>query len=283
MKSSDFRLQASDLRHLPIGVFDSGIGGLTVLKGLLKELPNERFIYFGDTARVPYGTKSPEAVLRYSREICRFLLKGKGSPQVKMIVAACNTASALAVPILKKELPVPLIGVVEAGAGAAARLAPQGTIAIIGTKATIKSSIYAKYLKRLAPKSKILSQACPLFVPLVEEGWLNQPVTHEIARIYLEPLTGKKPDALILGCTHYPLLKETISRIFGPNTAVIDSPTAVAQKVKDELIRLGIESKCRPQKYKTQFFVSDDPKGFERSARFFLSRPILKSVRLIRL
>jgi len=283
------------MRSLPIGVFDSGIGGLTVLKKLLKELPKERFMYFGDTARLPYGTKSPETVLRYSKEIARFLLYGsddggrrnlrRQKPRIKMIVVACNTASAVAADALRREFPVPVVGVVEAGARQAAWSAPKGTVAVIGTKATVSSSIYAKRIQRLAPKARIISRACPLFVPLVEEGWRSHPVTQKVARIYLEPIRRRKPDVLILGCTHYPMVLNVIRKVMPRRTVIVDSPTAVARSVKDELARLRLHA---PQRLlrggpKVRFFASDDPRGFKRSARMFLGKSISAKVKLVRL
>lgn len=277
---------------MPIGVFDSGIGGLTVLRGLLRALPGERFVYFGDTARVPYGTKSSETVLRYSREIAAFLVGSVKKPKIKMLVIACNTASAVAAKILAKELPVPVIGVVEAGAQQAAKMAPAGTIAVIATKATIKSSVYVKYLKQLAPKARVIAQACPLFVPLVEEGWSDHPVTRQVARIYLNFLAKRKPDVLILGCTHYPMIQDTIEKIVGRQTVIVDSPSAVADCVKKMVpgtiikmvpgtISLGAQtpSSAIPR---VKFFISDDPARFKQTATLFLGQPPVGAVKLTR-
>lgn len=252
----------------PIGVFDSGIGGLTVLKALLKTLPKERFIYFGDTARVPYGNKSQAVVLAYSREILHFLIQ----KNVKAVVVACNTASALALPLLKKMASVPIFGVVEAGAKAAAKLATSGKIAVIGTKSTITSNVYAKYLKKLIPKASVQKVACPLFVPLVEEGWINHPITEEIARIYLKDIVKKHPDVLVLGCTHYPLLKQVLAKILNnkTKTKLVDSPSAVAEEVKKELFQKEILATAKPRSPRVHFFVSDDPKAFKKMARLFL-------------
>ncbi|MEK7287154.1 MAG: glutamate racemase [Elusimicrobiota bacterium] len=277
-------------KNLPIGVFDSGVGGLTVLDALLKALPRERFVYFGDTARVPYGNKSPAVVLQYSREIARYLLHASPSiddletgRRIKMLIVACNTASALAAPRLQKELPIPIIGVVEAGAAQAARLAPRGTIAVIATKSTIASSIYSEYLKRLAPKAKILTQACPLFVPLVEEGWVDHPVTEQVARIYLENILKQKPDVLILGCTHYPILQAAIARAIPAKTKVVDSSGAVARQVQEKLRKLKIAQSIRPLTPRAGFYVTDDPEGFRRAAKIFLRRALPGPVKLVRL
>lgn len=258
----------------PIGVFDSGIGGLTVLAELLKDFPSERFIYVGDTARVPYGAKSQETVLEYSKQITDFLLKQK----VKMIVAACNTASALAVPTLKKKIPVPLLGVVEATAQAAALASPRGPIGVIATKATIASSVYSKELKKYAPQAKVLAQACPLFVPLVEEGWFDHPVTRQVVKIYLEKMMKGRPQALILGCTHYPMLKKVIADIVG-GTVLVDSPRAVAQTVLKELDRVG---RATGKHVHTQFYATDDAEGFKRSAKLFFGKNIPGPVKIVR-
>ncbi|MBI2070250.1 MAG: glutamate racemase [Elusimicrobia bacterium] len=271
------------MRELPIGVFDSGIGGLTVLRGLMSELPHERFVYFGDTARVPYGTKSHDVVLRYSKEIAHYLLgPNPKKPAVKMIVIACNTASAHAGAALANELPAPVIGVVKAGAQAAARLAPKGTIAVIGTKSTIASSVYAKEIKKIAPRATVLGQACSLFVSLVEEGWLNHPVTDQTARIYLSGLARKKPDVLVLGCTHYPMLEPAIAKLFKRTTPIVDSPTAVAFNVQEKLMEMNLAAAGKTRGAKVRFFVSDDPEGFRRAARLFLGGPLPGPVRLVR-
>lgn len=260
----------------PIGIFDSGIGGLTVLKELLRAFPHERFIYVGDTARVPYGTKSPQTVLAYSKQIVEFLIKKR----VKMIVAACNTASALAIPLLKKEVPIPLVGVVEATAQLAAHVAPKGLIGVLATRATTKSGVYIKELKILAPKAKVMAQACPLLVPLVEEGWINHPITREVIRGYLRNLVKKKPNAVILGCTHYPILKPLIAEVFDKTTVLVDSPKAVAKTIQRVLDLIGRSKNLSSGKHKTHFFVSDDPEGFKRSAKLFLKQPLLEAVNL---
>ena len=193
-------------RNAPVGVFDSGVGGLTVAREIMRNLPSEKIVYFGDTARVPYGSKSKETVIRYSRQIIRFLLE----QQVKAIVVACNTASAFALDAVKDELDIPIIGVIEAGARVAAAETRNKRVGVIGTVGTVGSGIHEAYLKKLDPKIQVVGKACPLFVPLVEEGWLHDPVTVEVASRYLKELQEKEIDTLILGCTHYPLLRSTI-------------------------------------------------------------------------
>ncbi len=211
-------------RNAPIGVFDSGIGGLTVVRELMRQLPRERIIYFGDTARVPYGPKSPDTVRRYSREITEWL-RGEG---VKMIVIACNTATAHALPMLRDELPLPVIGVIEPGARAAVRASTTGRIGVIGTAGTIASGAYQRAIRDLAPDARVDAQPCPLLVPLVEEGWLDREATRLIAREYLAPLVGDRVDTLVLGCTHYPLLKPILGDIIGRDVQLIDSAEETA-------------------------------------------------------
>ncbi|MDX2225491.1 MAG: glutamate racemase [Verrucomicrobiae bacterium] len=216
-----------------IGVFDSGIGGLTVVRALREELPQENIVYLGDTARVPYGNKTAETVTRFSLEDCRFL-QGQG---VKLIVAACNTASALAMPALLREIPVPILGMIETGAAAAAGRTVSGRVGVIGTAATIASGAYAEALTRLRPGGRTYSKACPLLVPLVEEGWAGHAVTEAVLREYLPEILGENIDTLVLGCTHYPLLKEAIARVAGPTVALVDSAQASAQAVRRYLTR----------------------------------------------
>ena len=198
-------------REAPIGVFDSGVGGLTVAREIMRNLPSEKIVYFGDTARVPYGSKSKETIIRYSRQIIRFLQQ----QQVKAIVVACNTASAFALDAVRDEFDIPIIGVIEPGAKVAAAQTRNKRVGIIGTVGTVGSGIHAEYLKHLDPEITVFGKACPLFVPLVEEGWLHDPVTDEVAARYLKELQDKQVDTLILGCTHYPLLRSTIRKIMG--------------------------------------------------------------------
>jgi len=241
----------------PIGVFDSGLGGLTVFKELRAQLPGENLIYFGDTARVPYGTKSAEAVIAFSREITAFLLKKK----IKLLVVACNTASSLALDAVRKISPVPVLGVILPGVEAALAAAPSGgKVLVTGTTATVNSRAYSKALAATGARVRVLEKACPLFVPLVEEGWCSKPVAAAVAREYLRPFRGRKIDAVILGCTHYPLLKKIISEVMGPRTRIVDSAHAAAARARLELAERGELNSGR--KGKSQFIVSDAPERF---------------------
>ncbi len=250
-------------KNSPIGVFDSGIGGLTVLKALTQNLPQESFVYFGDTARVPYGSKSDPIVKQFALQNCFFLMKHN----VKFIVIACNTASSVALEFLQQRLSVPVIGVIEPGARAALAAGSDKTIGVIGTTATIASNAYQKTLKTLNPDAKIISRACPLFVPMVEEGLIDGEVPQVVIRHYLQNM--QNIGSLILGCTHYPLLQKNIADYLGPDVAIIDSPSATAALVKSELLKLGLISDSR--KYAAlRFFASDISPGFvEQSRRFF--------------
>ncbi|MGC8917455.1 MAG: glutamate racemase [Thermoanaerobaculum sp.] len=219
-------------RTLPIGVFDSGIGGLTVLAELLRRLPGERFVYLGDTARLPYGTKSRETVIRYALGAGAFLV----ARNIKLLVVACNTASAAALPALAESLPVPVLGVVQPAVRAAATRARK-VAGVIGTESTVSSGAYQELLARLRPDLRVVGQACPLFVPLAEEGWFDHPVTHQVAEVYLASLRQQGVDTVILGCTHYPLLSTPIARALGPEVALINSGTAVAEEAAALLAR----------------------------------------------
>lgn len=245
----------------PIGVFDSGVGGLTVVAALQRHLPGESILYLGDTARLPYGTKSPATVGRYTDRNVRFLVD-RG---VKAVVVACNTASAVALDRI--ETPVPLWGVIEPGARQAVA-ATAGRVGVIATESTVRSSAYDRALKRLRPELQVTSRACPLFVPLVEEGWHDDPVTVEIARRYLEPLLAEKIDTLVLGCTHYPLLVPLLQRLTRGEVGLIDSAEAVAAEVADELGRLDLlANEDRPEHH---FCVTDAGERFARIARMVL-------------
>ncbi|MFN3412700.1 MAG: glutamate racemase [Thermoanaerobaculum sp.] len=222
-------------QKLPIGVFDSGIGGLTVLSELVTQLPEESFIYLGDTARLPYGTKSPETVTRYALAAARFLM-ARG---IKLLVVACNTASATALPALRRALPVPVLGVVEPAAQAAARRARR-VVGIIGTESTVASGVYQRLLSALRPELKLLAQACPLFVPLAEEGWFDHPITRQVAEVYLAPLREAGVDTVVLGCTHYPLLTRPIAQALGPEVALINAGREVARQAGELLLREGL-------------------------------------------
>ncbi|MFH1175884.1 MAG: glutamate racemase [Acidobacteriota bacterium] len=220
-----------------IGIFDSGIGGLTVLLALRQQLPHESFVYLGDTARLPYGTKSPATVARYALKAANFLVGN----EIKMLVVACNTVSATALPALERAVAVPVVGVVAPGARSALRRTG-GRIGVIGTESTIASGAYPRALRELRPDVVTFEQACPLFVPLAEEGWFDHQVTREIADIYLAPLVGAGIDTLILGCTHYPLLREAIVAAVGNKVALVDSASAVAEEVARLLGESGLGS-----------------------------------------
>lgn len=253
----------------PIGVFDSGIGGLTVARELMKQLPDESIIYFGDTARVPYGPKSPDTVLRYSREIAE-LLKSQG---VKAIVVACNTATAHALPALREELSIPVIGVIEPGARAAASATKTKRVGVIGTTGTVKSAAYEKEIRRLVPDVFVFSQACPLFVPLIEEGWTDDDATRLIADRYLTPVAEAKTDTLVLGCTHYPLLKSVIGKVVGREVRLIDSAEETARETAQILREknLGAQEKG---KARYRFIASDAPDTFLQIGQRFLGSSI---------
>ncbi len=253
-------------RNSAVGVFDSGLGGLTVVKELLRQLPRERIVYFGDTARVPYGTKSRTAIVRFSRENTELLLK----QDVKMVVVACNSSSSYAIPVLKKNYPVPVLGVIDPGAKKAASITRNNRIGVIATAATIKSGQYTRNILKYNPGARVISQPCALFVPLVEEGWLDTPATRQIARDYLRPLKEAEVDTVILGCTHYPLLKNVIQRTLGKNVTLVDSATEVAARVKGLLEAMDIQ---RLQgRTGARFYVSDKPQEFGRIAKNFLGR-----------
>jgi glutamate racemase len=263
----------NDHSQEPIGVFDSGLGGLTVVKELIHQLPNERIVYFGDTARVPYGTKSADTIIRYSREIVRVLLKHK----VKMVVVACNTASSLALDVLKKEFNVPVLGVIEPGVRKAVKITRTKKVGIIATSSTVNSGKYAGKIVQLDQQITVTSQSCPLFVPLVEEGWFDHAVTYQVARQYLGGMKNKKVDTLILGCTHYPLLKRVLHHVMGPKVQLVDSAREVALQVKEELTRGRLLRTClRPAGH--MFIVTDEPKQFQRLALRFLGGGV-KTVR----
>jgi glutamate racemase len=252
-----------------IGVFDSGIGGLTVAKEVIRQLPHESVIYFGDTARVPYGPKSPDTVRRYSREIAAFL-RDEG---VKSIVIACNTATAHALSALREELDMPVLGVVEPGARAAVAATRGGHIGVIGTVGTIKSGAYERAIRALDPNVIITARACPLFVPLVEEGWTDHDATRLIAREYLEPLLAANVDTLVLGCTHYPLLKPLLRDVLGPDVRLIDSAEETAAETARTLdaAHLSASASADPR---YRFIASDDPLQFLQLGQRFLGGTI---------
>jgi glutamate racemase len=248
-----------------IGIFDSGIGGLTVLREIVATLPDENIIYLGDTARVPYGIRSPETVTRYCFENTQFLL----SQEIKMLVVACNTASAVSLESVKKEFPLPVIGVLEPGARAAVAATRSRKVAVIGTEATIGSNAYEKAIRRLAPDVAVRSLACPLFVQLAEEGWTDNDVAELVAERYLSPLRGTGIDALVLGCTHYPLLKPVISRVIGPGITLIDSATETAKEVAQVLEKLKWRGAGKSEGIR-KYYVTDTPARFEKIGKRFL-------------
>jgi glutamate racemase len=253
----------------PIGVFDSGLGGLTVASEMMRQLPAEGLIYVGDTARVPYGPKAPSTVRRYSREIASFL-ENEG---VKAIVIACNTATAHALAALRTEVKVPVIGVIEPGARAAVRASRTGNIGVIGTAGTIRSGAYERAIRELAPDARITAQPCPLFVPLVEEGWLDTEATRLIAREYLRPLTDAGVDAVVLGCTHYPLLTPVLTQVLGDTVCLIDSAAETAADTRKVLADRGIEAAPTGEPLR-RFVASDDSSQFLRLGHRFLGRPL---------
>jgi glutamate racemase len=261
--------RATDERSsAPIGVFDSGLGGLTVAHEIMRQLPSESLIYFGDTARVPYGPKSPDTVRRYSREISAFLLE----QGVKAIVVACNTATAHALPTLRDELDVPVIGVVEPGARAAVRATRTGHIGVIGTAGTIRSQAYVRAIHSETPDVRVTALACPLFVPIVEEGWTNHEAAHLIAEEYLAPFVKDPIDTLVLGCTHYPLLKSVIGEIIGRSVRLIDSAEETALDARRMLAANDLAAGDGDADYR--FIASDDPQQFLTLGRRFLGSAI---------
>jgi glutamate racemase len=247
-----------------IGVFDSGIGGLTVMAALKRRLPNERIIYLGDTARVPYGTKSPITIQRYSLQVADFLLERS----VKILVVACNTASAWAIGKLREHSPVPVFDVIEPGCRAAAEASGGGRIGVIGTSATIRSEAYPSCIRKLRPEANITSRACPLFVPLVEEGWLDTAVTRMVIEQYLKPVAESRIDTLVLGCTHYPLLAPAISEFMGSDVQLISSSEATAEVVEHELKERGLLRQSPPET--DQIFLTDHSATFHEAMRHFL-------------
>lgn len=256
-------------KEKPIGVFDSGIGGLTVVKRLTSILPNENIIYFGDTARVPYGSKSNSTVIEYSLQASEFLIK-KG---VKAIVVACNTASSVAIDEIKKHYNVPIIGMIEPGSKYALKITKNNKIGVAGTRATINNKAYSNYIKLLNSNIEVFEIACPLFVPLAEEGWINHESTKLIAKEYLNELKDKQIDTLILGCTHYPLLSEIIQNVMGSDVELVDSGVASAEVIRNEINRIGFETNSRTLG-RTSFYVSDIPVKFKEVASLFLGKDI---------
>jgi len=258
------------VKNKAIGVFDSGIGGLTVYKALKEKLPNEKVIYLGDTARLPYGTKSAETIIKFSEGNALFLL----TKSVKIIVVACNSASSYALPYLQNKFDIPVVGVIEPGAEAAVH-AGKAKIGVIGTDATIKSGAYEKAIIEKKTGTRVLSKACPLFVPLVEEGWIDHKVTRLVIEEYLLPLKEQGIDTLVLGCTHYPVLKEVIADVLGREITLIDSALTTSEKVYVILKSLGwIGEPGNPAE--DEFFVTDFPERFKQVGEIFLRRKLEK-------
>jgi len=250
-----------------IGVFDSGLGGLTCVKEIMDIMPDEPIVYFGDTGRVPYGSKSNETIIKYVKSDIKFL----NTFDLKMIVVACGTASAIALPVLCDELNIPTFGVVDAAATAAVKSTKNNKIGIIGTAGSIRSGAYEEKIKSLNPEIKTFARACPLFVPLVEEGYTKGQIAHLVAKEYLKDVKDSGVDTLILGCTHYPLLKDTIAEVMGSDVTLIDPGKVTASYVADYLEQENLRAKNKGE-YK--FFVSDYPDGFMRLAQDFLMREI---------
>lgn len=259
----------------PIGIFDSGVGGLTVAREIMRQIPNERLVYFGDTARVPYGNKSKETITKYSKQIIRFLK----TQNVKAIVVACNTASAYALDEIEKELDIPIIGVVKPGAKVAAETTRNKKVGVIATAGTIQSRIYAEYIEGIDKEIRVIGKACPLFVPLVEEGLLEDPVTDEIATRYLNELKDLDIDTLILGCTHYPLIRSTLGRIMGDKVTLVNPAYETAVELRSLLEREGLlnPSTNRLGTNQYQFFVSDGADKFKSFANSIIKYGILSA------
>lgn len=255
-------------KNAPIGVFDSGVGGLTVAREIMRQIPNERIVYFGDTARVPYGSKSKDNIIKFSRQIIRFLQ----TENVKAIVIACNTASALALDEMQQEFDLPILGVVKPGAKVAVETTVNKRIGLIGTEANIRSGVYTRYIKSLDDEAKVFEKACPLFVPLVEEGWLHDDITLQVASRYLEELKEKDIDTLIMGCTHYPLIRSTIRKVMGDKVNLVNPAYETAIELKNLLERDNLANKCVVDSPSSmyRFYVSDAEEKFKLFANSIL-------------
>ena len=258
--------QFADRREAPIGVFDSGVGGLTVFREIARALPHQPLIYLGDSARVPYGTKSPQTVTRYTLEAANHLMQ-RG---ITMLVVACNTATSAALPVLEEKLPIPVIGVIEPGARAAVAKT-HGRIGVIATEGTVKSHAYTNAIRRIDKKVEVIESPAPLFVPLAEEGWANTHVAREVAEIYLGPLIDASIDTLVLGCTHYPILRGTIESVVGDGVQIVDSAETTARHVKQILDSAGEDTGAPPSYH---FLVTDAEERFRRIAGEFLEQEI---------
>ena len=277
LKSPSDEIPTAEIRHLPIGIFDSGVGGLTVYRALHEQLPNEHFIYLGDTARVPYGTKSLATVERYAIENSEFL----ASRGIKILVVACNTASALALPKIRERIGIDVVGVIGPGARKAVEITkekPNPKIGVLATEATVSSDAYGEAIRRASNKTEVLQTACPLFVSLAEENWVKEAETFSIAGKYLREIIEKKVDALVLGCTHYPILREVIQQTVGANVTLIDSGEATAEEVRQLLADKNLANENQPLHEKVRrlcddldhFYVTDAADRFARVAERFL-------------
>ncbi|MBZ0201941.1 MAG: glutamate racemase [Ignavibacteria bacterium] len=263
--------QKYDEASRPIGVFDSGVGGLTVVKELNKLLPNEKIVYFGDTGRVPYGNKSRETIIHYSLQVAYFLMKKK----IKMLVVACNTASSVSLPTLKRHFHIPIIGVIEPGAKTAIETTKTGKIGVIGTLGTVRSNSYKKALKKIKKNVNVLQDPCPLFVHLAEDGWNKNKIAQMVSDEYLKIFEGKGIDTLILGCTHYPLLKDVIQRSVGKKVQLIDSGKETAKEVEQILSKKSLLNPYKmTEKNHSVFYVSDFPHKFKEVSQRFLSKEL---------
>lgn len=251
-----------------IGIFDSGVGGLTVFKEIVRQMPAEGYVYLGDTGRVPYGTKSPATVLRYALEASAFLV----ARRVKALVVACNTASAVALEAIEEQFSLPVIGVIEPGARKAVGITRSRRVGVIGTEGTIKSGAYTRAIHALDPAIEVLTAACPLFVPLAEEGWAEHAVARLAAEEYLAPLQQAGIDTLVLGCTHYPLLKPVLRQVLGERVALVDSAEETARRLAQLLDERGLRRRTPPAR--PQFFVTDVPTRFEKVGGAFLGAPL---------
>ena len=256
------------MKNLPVGVFDSGLGGLTVVKTMKKVLKGESIIYLGDTARLPYGTKSSESIVRFSFDNTKFLLKKKA----KAIIVACNTSSATSLKKLKEKFDIPIFGVIEPGSKQAADSTKNGKIGVIGTTATIRSKSYQKALKSINDKFNVFAKACPLFVPLIEEGWTAEKTTYDVAEIYLSQMRKENIDTLILGCTHYPLIKHVIQETMGKKVKLIDSGESVALWLKNYLKKFNLLANNPNPFY--HYYLTDYPQRFKKIAERFLGEKI---------
>ena len=257
----------NEINQAPIGVFDSGVGGLTVAREIMRNLPNEKIVYFGDTARVPYGSKSKETVLRYSRQIVRFLR----TQDVKAIVIACNTASAMALEEIQKEIDIPIIGVIKPGAKVAAETTKNNRVGVIGTSATVGTHIYRELIQEINPEIEVIEKSWPLLCPLVEEGWLKDPITDMVLTRYLDELIQEDIDSLILGCTHYPLLRSTINRLVGDGINLVNPAYETALRLGELLRERGIANQGHEEEeFPYRFLVSDMAERFTQFASTIL-------------